>query len=71
MLFAKGRTLYQKPTSDIENDMYVAQTYFLDENDFLILTPLFAGDIERIQKLKSEAAITHDYDPRTFLFSPK
>ena len=71
MLFAKGRTLYQKPHSDYPNDMYVAQTYPVDVKDFLIVTSLFPGDREEIEKQRQDAQATHIYDPQKLIFTPK
>lgn len=68
-LFSKGRTMYQKPNSEFENDMYVAQTYSLEHKDFLFLTPLFDGDDVKIKKQIEKALKTHKYDLKTKLFS--
>ncbi len=69
MLFSKGRTLYPRPNSSFENDMYVAQTYAVPVRDFLFITSPFAGDLERIEQLRKASSETHTYDPSTHLFS--
>jgi hypothetical protein len=69
-LFSKGRTLYQNPKSEFENDLVVGPTYALERKDFLFLTPLFDGDLLRIKKIREDSLRYHVLNPQTHLFTP-
>lgn len=71
LLFSRGRTLYPKENAEFENDMYVAQTYPVAAEDFLVITDLFPGDLEKIEAQKRAAEATHSYDPAKGIFIPK
>lgn len=59
VLFAKGRALYPKPNAGALMDMYVGDTYAVDQSEFLFLSPLFPGDQERSDELQTSAAKSH------------
>ncbi len=67
-LFSKGRVLYEKPRSEFEKDMYVAQTYAVPAKEFLFLGPLLKEDLEYIEEQRRQAESTHRYNPTTRLF---
>ncbi len=68
-LFTPGRTLYQDPQSNFENDFIVGQTYFVNLSDFLLVTELFPGDFELIKQYSAEALKTHVFDKNTYLYT--
>lgn len=70
-LFSKGRALYPRPNAAYDMDYYVGGTYAVDVSEFLFLSPLLAGDAEKIQNAKSRAKATHTFDNNSLLFNSK
>lgn len=62
VLFAKGRTLYQKPNAGDVNDMYIGDTYAVSADEFLFLSPLLPGDLQKVEMLKASALGTHIFE---------
>lgn len=67
-LFSQGRVLFQNPKSPFENDMYVADTYALNESNFVFLAPVTENEVRIIKREKESALRTHRFDPETQLF---
>ena len=54
-LLSKGRTVYPKPNAQFAGDFEEGQTYSVPQSEFLLLTPLKAGDSANIKKFKDMA----------------
>lgn len=54
-LLSKGRTVYPKANAQFSGDYEEGQTYPVPQTDFLLLTPLRAGDSVNIKKYKDMA----------------
>lgn len=59
-LLSKGRTVYPKPNAQFAGEYEEGQTYPVPEKDFLLLTPLKAGDTAKI-KQQRDAALARRY----------
>lgn len=62
VLFAKGRTLYQKPEAGDVLDMYVGGTYAVGVEEFLFLSPILDTDLRVEMDLEQAARSTHRYE---------
>ena len=71
-LFAVGRTIYPDNKSNFPGDTYVGPTYPVRLQEFVFLSNLFPGDLEKARALKANALTrTHIFDEATLLFSNK
>ena len=59
-LLSKGRTVYPKTNAQFAGEYEEGQTYSVPEKDFLLLTPLKAGDAAKI-KQQRDAALARRY----------
>lgn len=70
-LISRGRTVYEKPSSEFKGDMYDGATYPVAEADLVAVAELQAGDADAIVKDRAAvtAAHTHEYDTATHLWT--
>lgn len=67
-LLSQGRTVYPKPNADFDGEMVIGPTYSLQSTTFLFLTPLFPGDMAKIEKQREKAAENFRFNERTLLY---
>lgn len=69
-LLSVGRTIYPNPKSNFPGDTYVGPTYPVLVQEFVFLSNVLPGDLEKTAALKAKAlARTHSFDEKTLLFS--
>lgn len=70
-LSSRGRTMYQNPKSEFENDLITGATYILAESDFLFLTEPFSEDVEKVNRHVEQARLFSNFDEKSGIFHPK
>lgn len=73
-LWSLGRCTFPDPNSELNNgnskivEAIAGHTYAVARSQFVFLTQLFPGDLEKIQRARTSALETHIFNPATLLF---